>query len=180
MSHSIRLRVFYAALSAAVLALDLWSKRWAVANLRFGPDVEVIDGFLRFTYAENPGIAFSFFNSGAATTRWALATFSTVAACAVVVFALRTSVADRVMQLTYALLFAGIVGNLVDRVRTGRVVDFIDVSVGTYHWPTFNVADSAITVGAVMLAIELFRREEPAAAEEPHAADPVSQREGRR
>ena len=158
-------RAAYIVLSLAVLALDQWSKQWAAARLRFGPDVEVVDGFLRFVYAENPGIAFSLFNSGAQTTRWVLATFSTAAACFVVWLAARASVDQWRIQTTYALLFAGIVGNLVDRVRTGRVIDFIDVYVSSYHWPTFNVADSAITVGAVVLAIEMLRESpEPAEA----------------
>ena len=61
------------------------------------------------------------------------------------------------MQTIYALLFAGIVGNLIDRIQTGRVVDFIDVYVGSYHWPTFNVADSAITVGVILLLLSGFR-----------------------
>jgi signal peptidase II len=159
-SGALGLRLLYAAIAAAVLALDFWSKRWAVARLRRGPDIDVIDGLLRFTYAENPGIAFSFFNSGASATRWALATFSAVAAVAVIAFAFRTGARERLMQTIYALLFAGIVGNLIDRVRTGRVVDFIDVYVGSYHWPTFNVADSAITVGAVLLAAQLFFKQD--------------------
>jgi signal peptidase II len=158
-------RLPYIALSVAVLALDQWSKYWAATRLQFGPDVEVIPGLLRFVYAENPGIAFSLFNSGAQTTRWALAAFSIVAACFVAVLAARASAEDWRLQTTYGLLFAGIVGNLVDRMRTGRVVDFIDAYAGAYHWPTFNVADSAITVGAVLLAVEMLRepREAPAA-----------------
>jgi signal peptidase II len=158
------LRAGYAALSAAVLALDFWSKRWAAARLRTGTDIDVVDGFLRFTYAENPGIAFSFFNSGASTTRWMLAAFSTIAACLVIYFIWRTEARAHLMQTIYALLFAGIVGNLVDRIATGRVVDFIDAYVGSYHWPTFNIADSAISVGAVLLALTLLRGEERAGA----------------
>jgi signal peptidase II len=86
-------------------------------------------------------------------------------------FALRSSAGNWRMQTTYACLFAGIVGNLVDRVRTGRVIDFIDVYVGTHHWPTFNVADSAITVGAVLLALEMFRRVQHAEPEPGPAAE---------
>jgi signal peptidase II len=164
-------RAAYIALGLALVALDRWSKAWAAGRLQFGPDVDVIPGLVRFVYAENPGIAFSLFNSGAQTTRWALAAFSTAAACAVVWFALRSSAGNWRMQTTYACLFAGIVGNLVDRVRTGRVIDFIDVYVGTHHWPTFNVADSAITVGAVLLALEMFRREQHAEPEPGPAAE---------
>jgi len=166
MTGSLQRRVGYAFLAIAVLALDRGSKSWAANRLQFGPDVDVIPGFLRFVYAENPGIAFSFFNSGASATRWLLALFSTAAACAVIVFALRTSATAWRLQLTYAFLFAGIVGNLVDRATTGRVIDFIDVFVGVHHWPTFNVADSAITVGAVLLGLELFTKPHDALAAE--------------
>jgi signal peptidase II len=164
-------RVAYLVLSVALLALDRWSKHWAAGRLQFGADVDVIPGLLRFIYAENPGIAFSFFSSGTQTTRWMLAAFSTVAACIVVWFAIRTSAESWRLHLVFAFLFAGIVGNLVDRVRTGRVIDFIDVYVGAHHWPTFNVADSAITIGAVLLALELFRSPEDARAE----PDPASE-----
>jgi signal peptidase II len=156
-NNALVLRAAYAVVSVAVLWLDHWSKQWAAARLRFGPDLDLIPGFLRFVYAENPGIAFSLFNSGEQTTRWLLACFSTTAACVVTVMAARTDARMWRAHLTYAMLFAGIVGNLVDRVRTGRVVDFIDVYVGTHHWPVFNVADSAITVGAVLLALELMK-----------------------
>jgi signal peptidase II len=160
-------RAFYAGLSLAVLALDQWTKSWAGTRLRTGPDVDVIPGLLRFTYAENPGIAFSFLSSGTQSTRWGLAAFSSLAALVVIGFAVRTSAFSWRLQTTFALLFAGIVGNLIDRVETGRVIDFIDAYVNTHHWPTFNVADSAISVGAVFLALELFRHEEHASQHEP-------------
>jgi signal peptidase II len=165
MKGTVGRRVVYLAVSLAVLALDRWSKEWAATRLQFGPDVDLIPGFLRLVYAENPGIAFSFFSSGSTATRWTLAAFSTVAACVVVWFAIRTAATNWRLQLTFAFLFAGIVGNLVDRARTGRVVDFIDAYVSTHHWPTFNVADSAITTGAVLLALEMFRRDQPSSPE---------------
>lgn len=166
-------RAAYLALSLAVLGLDRWSKHWAATRLQFGPDVDVVPGFLRFVYAENPGIAFSFFNSGTQATRWTLAAFSTAAALLVIYVAVRTSVDNWRLQTTFAFLFAGIVGNLIDRASTGRVIDFIDAYVGTHHWPVFNIADSAITVGAVLLALEMFRGEEKASSAKP--ADPANQ-----
>ena len=151
-----RPRVLYAAVAAALLGFDRWTKVWAASRLQFGPDVDVVPGLARFVYAENPGIAFSLFNSGEQTTRWILASFAVTAACVVAAMALRTSASAWRSQLMYALMFAGIVGNLIDRVRTGRVIDFIDVYIGTHHWPVFNVADSAITIGAVLLGLELL------------------------
>jgi signal peptidase II len=88
-----------------------------------------------------------------------LAGFSTIAALGVIYYSLRTAPTLYRFQVTLALLLGGIVGNLIDRALTGRVIDFIDVYVSIYHWPTFNVADSAISVGAVLLAYELFRPE---------------------
>lgn len=158
-----RQRLAYAAVSVAIIVLDFVSKQWASARLQTGPDIEIIPGLLRLIYAENPGIAFSLFNSGAQTTRWLLVSFSAATAIGVAVMAMRAASSDWRSQTICALLFAGIVGNLIDRVQTGRVIDFIDAYVGTAHWPTFNVADSAISVGAVLLAMELFRK--PAAAE---------------
>ena len=157
-----KVRLVYATVSAALIVLDYVSKQWASARLRTGPDIDVIPGLLRLVYAENPGIAFSMFNSGGQTTRWLLVSFSAATAVGVAVMAMRAMPTDWRTQSICALLFSGIVGNLIDRVQTGRVIDFIDVYVGTSHWPTFNVADSAISVGAVLLALELFRKPEPA------------------
>lgn len=164
------LRIVYFSIVAAVVVLDQASKQWAAAVLRRGEDIDVVDGFLKLTYAENPGIAFSFFNSGTQGTRWILVTFSLAAAIGVVLYALKQDARLVRVQTTFALLLGGIVGNLIDRAMTGRVIDFIDAYVGTHHWPTFNIADSAISVGAVLLALELFRTEEgkkPESVEEP-------------
>lgn len=160
------IRLAYGALALAILVLDQVSKQWASVRLRVGPEIDVIPGFLRLVYAENPGIAFSMFNSGAETTRWILAAFATATAIVVAAMALRAAATNWRTQLVCALLFAGIIGNLVDRARTGRVVDFIDAYVGTWHWPVFNVADSAISVGAVLMAATLLwpPREEAGAA----------------
>ena len=154
-----RLRAFYALLAIAVLVFDQAAKRWAVAALQGRPDLDLVDGLARLSYAENPGIAFSLFNSGAPATRWLLALVSTTAVAIVATFIARTSPRAVRLQVTLALLLGGIAGNLVDRVALGRVVDFIEVYDGSFHWPTFNVADSAITVGAFLLAVELLKGE---------------------
>lgn len=152
-----RNRVLFAALSLGLLVLDQWTKQWAMRALAHGGELKVIDGLLSFRYAENPGIAFSFFNTGDDVTRWLLVGVSSTAAVLVGYFLARTPATALRPQLTLSLLLAGIVGNLIDRASTGRVVDFIDVFVGQHHWPTFNVADSAISVGAVLLGLDLLR-----------------------
>ena len=149
-------RSVYLAISVIVIVLDQVSKWWAWVRLRDGDVIVLIDGFFRLVYAENPGIAFSFFNSGAAVTRWLLVGASTFAASLVLYYMIRAAASERRMQVTLSLLLGGITGNLIDRILMGRVIDFIDVYVSDYHWPTFNIADSAISVGAVLLAWELF------------------------
>jgi signal peptidase II len=149
-------RAVYGSIALIVLALDQVSKQWAVAALRDQPDRVLIDGLLRLVYAENPGIAFSFFNSGGEATRWVLVAISSAATVVVLLYLVRTSERATRLQITLALLLGGITGNLIDRIVLGRVIDFIDVYWGTYHWPTFNIADSAISVGACLLAIELI------------------------
>jgi signal peptidase II len=155
----VMLRTLYVAVAVFVILVDQATKQWAASTLRGRPDLVLVDNLLRFSYAENPGIAFSLFNSGAASTRWVLALVSTLAAIAVTTFAARTSPKAHFLQSTLALLLGGIVGNLIDRVQTGRVIDFILVHWHEYAWPTFNVADSAISVGAAFLAVELLKNE---------------------
>jgi signal peptidase II len=140
-----------------VLALDQASKRWAVAELRGRSSIDLIDGLLSLSYAENPGIAFSLFNSGDMATRWILAGVSTAAMFILTWYLARTNPSAVRLQATFALLLGGVAGNLVDRIVIGRVVDFIDVYYGAWHWPTFNIADSAISVGAALLALELLK-----------------------
>lgn len=136
--------------------IDQASKAWAVRTLRSGDIVTVISGFLNFAYAENTGVAFSMFDDHGSTGRWGLSAVAIVAAVLVLFYFWRTPRSDDRMLGSLALLLAGIVGNVTDRLRLGFVVDFIDVQFGEWHYPTFNVADMAICVGAVLLLIDVF------------------------
>lgn len=136
--------------------IDQASKAWAVRTLRSGDIVTVISGFLNFAYAENTGVAFSMFDDHGSTGRWGLSAVAIVAAVLVLFYFWRTPRSDDRMLGSLALLLAGIVGNVTDRLRLGFVVDFIDVQFGDWHYPTFNVADMAICVGAVLLLIDVF------------------------
>jgi signal peptidase II len=136
--------------------VDQATKAWAVRNLRFGADVTVIRGFLDFAYAENPGIAFGQLQEGGPFARWFFVVLAAAAAIAVLFYFFRTPRNDDRILGACALLLAGIVGNLTDRVRLGLVVDFIQVHAGQYHWPTFNVADASISIGALILAYDLI------------------------
>lgn len=150
-------RAAYLLAAFSIYALDQWSKAWAAHRLRFNEGITLINGLLDFSYAENRGIAFSQLQEGGETGRWLLSALALAAATGVLIYFLRTpGKATRVLSAT-ALLLAGILGNLTDRVRLGYVVDFIVIHGGDYYyWPTFNVADASICAGALLLAIDLL------------------------
>jgi signal peptidase II len=153
--RAMRWRAIYLMASFGIFSVDQMTKAWATARLRFGEEVPVIPGLLRFIYAENNGVAFSQLQGGGAT-RWLLVAFAVAAVIGVLVYFFRTPRdSDRVLGAC-ALLIAGILGNLTDRVRLGYVVDFILLYVNDYHWPVFNVADMSICAGATLLAIDAF------------------------
>ena len=136
--------------------IDQASKAWAARSLRFDGDKTIISGFLNLAYAQNTGVAFSMFDDHGDTGRWALSVVAIVAATLVLYFFWRTPrTHDRVLG-SLALLLAGIVGNVADRLRLGFVIDFIDVQFGNWHYPTFNIADAAICIGAGLLVIDMF------------------------
>lgn len=147
-------RLGYLVAALGVYLLDQASKAWAVRRVRF-QDVTVIPGMLDFVYAENPGIAFGQLQEGGSFGRWFFVVLAGAAAVAVLFYFFRTQRNDDRVLGACALLLAGILGNLTDRVRLGFVIDFIMLHAGQYHWPTFNVADASITIGALLLAYDL-------------------------
>jgi signal peptidase II len=146
--------------SLAVLVLDQWTKHLAETSLAGRPPLTLVPGVLDLVHVENTGVAFGLFAAGSSTFGvLSLTVLGLVALGLVLYYFLRTPETNRGILFSLALILGGAVGNLVDRVMSGSVTDFIDVYVGTYHWPTFNTADSAITVGIVLLAFDaLFGR----------------------
>ena len=149
-------KLAYLAIAGGVFLIDQTTKAWAVSRLRFGDDVPVIQGFLNFAYAQNTGVAFSMLDDHGNAGRWGLSVVAVVAASLVLYFFWRTPRSDDRILGALALLLAGIAGNVVDRLRLGFVVDFIDVQFGSWHYPTFNVADMSICVGAGLLILDMF------------------------
>lgn len=149
-------RFGYLIAAFGIYLVDQSSKAWAVRALRFGEGKQVINGFVDLVYTENPGIAFGQLQEGGAFGRWFFVVLATAAAIAVFYYFIRTPRNDDRVLGACALLLAGILGNLTDRVRLGYVIDFIVLHAGNYHWPTFNVADSSITLGAILLALDLI------------------------
>ncbi len=155
----------YLLLSLVVLVLDQWSKAWIERSLAPHAVLPVIDGCLNLTHVRNTGVAFGLFAGPAAGVGSRLLSLLGFAALAVVgVYFRRTPAGDRLLLAALALILGGAVGNLLDRLASGAVTDFIDAYVGTYHWHTFNVADSAITVGIGLMALDFLRRPQPDAA----------------
>ena len=149
-------KLAYLAIAGGVFLIDQTTKAWAVSRLRFGGDMPVINGLLNFAYAENTGVAFSMLDDGGSTGRWGLSLVAMIAGTLVIYFFWRTPRSDDRILGALALLLAGIVGNVTDRIRLGFVVDFIDVQFGSWHYPTFNIADMAIVIGAGLLILDMF------------------------
>lgn len=148
-------KLAYLAITGGVFLVDQTTKAWAVSRLRFGEDISVIPGFLNFAYAQNTGVAFSMLDDYGDPGRWGLSAVAIVAGILVLFYFWRTPRSDDRVLGALALLLAGIIGNVTDRIRLGFVVDFIDVQFGSWHYPTFNVADMAIVIGAGLLIIDM-------------------------
>ncbi|CAG0970645.1 signal peptidase II [Gammaproteobacteria bacterium] len=140
-------------LSLLVIVLDQSTKLLALAKLAPYESRAVIDGLLDWTLAFNTGAAFSFLAAADGWQRWLFAALAVGISCALIVWLTRLPRGDWRNAAPLALIIGGALGNLIDRLRLGHVVDFIDVYWGNSHWPAFNIADSAICVGAVMLIV---------------------------
>jgi signal peptidase II len=145
-------------LVAAVIVLDLATKAWVVSVFREGQEMPVT-GFFSLVLAYNTGAAFSFLAGHDGWQRW-LFTGIAIVASVFLVWMLRRG-GHRVLMCGLALILGGALGNLWDRVMEGRVTDFLLFHYAGWSWPAFNVADSAITVGAAMLIFDSFRKDRP-------------------
>ena len=144
----------YLAIAGGIFVIDQTSKAWVTQSLHLGDDQSVIPGFLNFTYAQNPGVAFSMFDNLGDAGRLGLSILGLVASTLVLYFLWRTQRTQLQVSGALALLLAGILGNVADRIRLGFVVDFIDVQLGSWHYDVFNLADAAICIGAVLLILD--------------------------
>lgn len=143
-------------LSAVVLVLDQATKRLVDTSMQLYQTIELIPSF-QLTYMRNQGAAFSFLSGAGGWQRWffiGLALLASVFICFWLKWLART---QRWEAVAWALVLGGALGNLIDRILYGYVIDFLDVYYGDWHWPAFNIADSAITVGVVMLLFDSFR-----------------------
>jgi signal peptidase II len=152
-------------ISAVIIFADRLTKTLVAARIPLGSSIPVIPPFLRISHWLNDGAAFSLFADTASpnAVRWGLIGFSLLAALVVLVFMVRLGHSFTLTTVALALVFAGALGNVHDRIVYGSVVDFIEVHIFSYHWPDFNVADSSIVTGACLLMLDsLLPKKTPA------------------
>lgn len=151
-----------AAAALAVLLLDQVTKYWALQRLLPGISRPVLDSLFSLTLVMNPGLAFGMLGGMPAGWRWVVALLSIGALGILAMVGLRMLPAGGwLTPVALGMIFGGAVGNLIDRGRFGAVIDFLDFYWRGYHWPAFNVADSAITVGVALLAFQMLRAPSP-------------------
>jgi len=147
--------------AGTIVALDQITKLLVDRLLPLYSVKTVVPGFFNLVHARNTGAAFSMFAGSPSALRTVLFAGLTVLVVSVIVYGYsRLKREDAWTRWALALICGGALGNLVDRLRLGEVIDFLDFHVGGYHWPAFNVADSAVTVGACLLAVSLFKTQD--------------------
>ena len=153
-------------LSGAVVALDQATKYLAEAWLVMHQPVPVLPSF-NWMLAYNTGAAFSFLRDAGGWQRWFFLSLSTAISIGLIVWLWRLQPREKWLAAALALVLGGAVGNLIDRAWLGHVIDFIQLYYDRWYWPTFNIADSAITVGAVLLVLDSLRAKDAAPLKEP-------------
>lgn len=147
--------------ATAVIVLDQITKAVIVAKFNMHESYTIVDGFLNLVYVMNPGAAFGFLANMSAIFRYVFFIGITlVVILCIIYYIVKSKPQNMLMVISLTLIFAGAMGNLIDRIRFGAVVDFLDVYIGTAHWPAFNVADSAISVGAMLMIWGMIMKRE--------------------
>ncbi|MEE9591602.1 MAG: signal peptidase II [Thermodesulfobacteriota bacterium] len=137
-----------------VVLLDQITKAIISHRLNLNQTIGVMAGFFNIVYIKNPGAAFGLFR-GWGSMRGIFLVIVTLLALIIIIYIYRKTT-ERLLRFSLSLIAGGAIGNLIDRVRLGEVVDFLDFYIGKYHWPAFNIADSAITVGVFIAVVELY------------------------
>ncbi len=149
-------------LISVLLVLDQITKFMVSRSIPYGTSKNVIPGFFNFSHVRNRGAIFGFFSQSGSSYVYILLTLASLAAFGLVIYYfLKIPASDKLLKVTLSLVLAGAMGNLLDRLLRGFVTDFLDFYIGRFHWPSFNVADSCITVGAILLVYIFFFRKGP-------------------
>ena len=154
MTHPVRF-ASYMLLAIVVIVIDQWTKVLADTQLQYGNPVEILPVFnLMLQY--NPGAAFSFLSDAGGWQRWFFATISFVVSVALIIWVYRLKDNEKLLAIALTFILGGAIGNLWDRVLLGHVVDFISVHWDHHYFPAFNIADSAITLGAILMILDMI------------------------
>ena len=157
MSREVGFRALFALVSAAILLLDQVTKQLVTSAMALHSSVEVIPNLFHLTLVTNRGALFGLLHDLPDPYRSSLFTLVPMLAIGLIVFfQIRTTLQDILAHTGLALILGGALGNLVDRIRLGHVIDFLDVFIGDHHWPAFNAADSSICIGVSLLILDLM------------------------
>lgn len=162
-----RYKLLVAAL-AVIVPLDQLTKFFIDSRFRLGESLTVLENFFHITYVRNPGAAFGILADSSVRIPFFI-TVTIAASLGILLYLRRLRDDQRLLQFSLCIIFAGALGNLIDRVRFGEVVDFLDFHWYEHHWPAFNVADSAITVGVCLMLLDLFLEEKRKKASDGHS-----------
>jgi signal peptidase II len=143
-------------LSALVIVVDQITKRIVDTTMQLYQSIELIPYF-QLTYMRNQGAAFSFLSGAGGWQRWFFIGLAVIASVFICFWLKKLNRSQRWEAIAWSLVLGGALGNLIDRILYGYVIDFLDVYIGDWHWPAFNVADSAITLGVAMLLLDSFK-----------------------
>lgn len=149
----------YLTITGLVIVLDQVSKGWMVSWLSLYETVAIMPYF-NLTMAHNHGAAFSFLAQAGGWQRWFFIGLAATISVVLLVWLAKLKPAEKLESISLTLILGGAIGNVMDRIMYGYVIDFIDIYVGTSHWPAFNIADSAICIGAVLLILDSFKSED--------------------
>ncbi len=142
-------------LSLLAVLLDQITKLWVAHDMQLFQSIEILPYF-RLTYVHNTGAAFSFLSEAGGWQRWFFAALALVIGSVIAVWLTRLKAHETLLAVSLSLVLGGAIGNLIDRLAYGYVIDFLDIYVQSWHWPAFNIADSAITLGVVLMLLESF------------------------
>ena len=146
-----------AIIALAIIVLDQITKIWVVRAIRLYDSIPVIEGIFDLVHIRNRGMAFGLMNRSDIDVSFYFLVLATMGAIIFILFwFIRLKTGDRRLTVGFSLVLGGAIGNLIDRIRLKEVIDFLDFYLGKYHWPAFNVADSAITLGAFWLALNML------------------------
>ncbi len=142
-------------LSLFAILLDQGTKLAIDSSMKLYQSIPVLP-FFKLTYVHNTGAAFSFLSEAGGWQRWFFAGLALAISCGIAVWLARLKQHETLLAVALSLVLGGAIGNLIDRLAYGYVIDFLDVYYQTWHWPAFNIADSAITLGVILMLLESF------------------------